>query len=481
MLRDLVVFLFVMAMLPTSFRRPYIGLLLFSWLAYMRPQDLCWGFARTMRLSFFASVAMLLGWWANEQGKRRFTLWEPRSVLMVMLTALTAISYAQAEIQDEYTNRYFFEYVKIVVIALFTIGQCDSKERLRGMFWVIALSLGFFGIKGGLWGVLTGGGKQILRGPGGMLEDNNDFALAMVMNVPLLWYLGLSEGKDWVVKATRACVLLSVITVLLTHSRGAFLALCCTSMWIAWRSGRLFRAVMVLAVIAALFPLLAPEHVLERLASIGEGGKEASANARLTAWATAFEMVKDNPIWGVGMRNFQPRYPEYSVVPLTPGDHTYVAHNSYFQIWAESGSLAFVVYLVLLASVFWTLSRVYRQTRMRPDLLWAANYARMMEATTVGFAVGAFFLNRGHFDLFYHWLALLAALNITVARELRSAPVAVPVEHAGKRRPASGRGKVAVRLPGLRAPGRSADGSPMAPAFASGDARVERRRRTGWR
>ena len=42
-MRDLVVFLFVMAMMPTAFRRPYIGMLLFSWLAYMRPQDLCWG------------------------------------------------------------------------------------------------------------------------------------------------------------------------------------------------------------------------------------------------------------------------------------------------------------------------------------------------------------------------------------------------------------------------------------------------------
>ena len=51
-MRDLIVFLFVMAMMPTAFRRPYLGMLLFSWLAYMRPQDLCWGFARTMRLSF---------------------------------------------------------------------------------------------------------------------------------------------------------------------------------------------------------------------------------------------------------------------------------------------------------------------------------------------------------------------------------------------------------------------------------------------
>lgn len=477
-MRDLVVFLFVMALMPTSFQRPYIGMLLFSWLAYMRPQDLCWGFARTMRLSFFVSIAMLAGWWANEQGKRRFTHWEPRTVLMCVLMAMIAVSYWQAQIQDEYTNRYFFEYIKIVIIALFTVGQCDSKDRLRGMFWVIALSLGFFGVKNGVVGILRGGG-QILRGPGGMLEDNNDFALALVMNVPLLWYLGLGEGKEWIKKASRIAVVLSIVTILLTHSRGAFLALSFTALWMAWRSGKLFRAGMFLLVLAALFPVLAPQEILDRLASIGDTG-ESSANARLTAWATAFEMVKDNPLWGVGMRNFQPRYPDYSVVPLTESSQTYVAHNSYFQIWAESGSLAFIVYLVLLASVFWSLGRLYRNCRGRPDLEWARNYARMMEATTVGFSVGAFFLNRGHFDLWYHWLALVAALNLCAAAALRRAP---QVEHLnGKKR--ERQGQVVVALPGLRSPVRAGAtlgaGSGAGSATGASEAIVWKNR-TGWR
>lgn len=468
-MRDLVVFLFVMAMMPTAFRRPYCGLLLFSWLAYMRPQDLCWGFARVMRLSFFVSIAMLAGWYANEQGRRRFTRWEPRTQLMVLLMVLIAISYTQAQVQNEYTNRYFFEYCKIVVIALFTVGQCDTRERLRGMFWVIAVSLGFYGVKNGLIGVLKGGGARIIRGPGGMLEDNNDFALALVMNVPLLWYLGIGEKKEWVRKATLAAVGLTVLTVLLTHSRGAFLALCFTAMWIAWRSGKLVRAMGLLVALAAMFPLVAPEHVLERLASIGDTG-ESSANARLTAWATAFEMVKDNPVWGVGMRNFQARYPQYSVVPLGEGSHTYVAHNSYFQIWAESGSLAFLVYLGVLASVFWSLGRIYKHCRFRPDLQWASNYARMMEATTVGFSVGAFFLNRGHFDLFYHWLALVASLNLCVRAGLRRAPEAAPQGEDQAR----GRGEVTVTLPGLRP-------AAVAGAAGAGQPAVGWRSRTGWR
>ena len=476
-MRDLIVFLFVMALMPSAFQRPYFGMLLFSWLAYMRPQDLCWGFARTMRLSFFVSTAMLAGWLANEQGRRRFTRWEPRTVLMVVLMVLIAISYSQAQVQDEYTNKYFFEYVKIIIIALFTVGQCDTKERLRGMFWVIAISLGFFGVKSGLWGVLTGGGRQILRGPGGMLEDNNDFALALVMNVPLLYYLGLNEGKQWVTRATHAAVVLTIFTVLLTHSRGAFLALSFTALWMSWRSGQLFRAMMFLLFLAAMFPFVAPQEILDRLASITYKG-DSSANARLTAWRTAFEMIKDNPLWGVGMRNFQPRYPEYSVVPLGPDATTYVAHNSYFQIWAESGTLAFLVYMGVLASVLISLGRTYRACRNRPDLQWAMNYARMMEATTVGFSVGAFFLNRGHFDLWYHWLALVAALNLCAASALRRAP---QLDYAGHHK--RGREKeVVVSLPGLRSTHRAgAVAAAAGSATAPGQTTIGWKSRTGWR
>jgi probable O-glycosylation ligase (exosortase A-associated) len=468
-MRDLVVFLLVLMMMPSSFRRPFVGLLVFSWLAYMRPQDLCWGFARTMRLSFFVGLAMVLGWWANELGRRRFTIWEPRTRLMGLLGLLVALSYLQARTQDAYTNAYFFEYLKILAVALFTVGQVDTRERMRAMLWVIAGSLGFFGVKNGLIGLARGGG-QILRGPGGMLEDNNDFALALVMNVPLLWYLGIDEAKrrPWVKRATQAAVALTVLTILLTHSRGAFLALCGTTMWIAWRSGHLMRALGGLFVLALLFPVLAPASVLERLSTIGDTG-ESSANARLTAWATAFRMIADHPWFGVGMRNFQSHFREYSVVPLGETGTTYVAHNSYLQIWAESGSLAFVVYLLLLASVFVTLRRIYRVGRLRPDLAWAGNYARMMEATTIGFVMGAFFLNRGHFDLFYHWLALVSSLALITYAQLRRAPEVV---NEGVR---TGERRMHLRLPGA--------GDPEAGIVGGGDAggALAWRRTRGWR
>jgi O-antigen ligase len=189
------------------------------------------------------------------------------------------------------------------------------------------------------------------------------------------------------------------------------------------------------------FVSVAPANILERLGTIGDT-QESSASARLTAWGTALRMIEDNPMLGVGLRNFQSRYVDYSLLPPDQEQATYVAHNSYLQVWAESGTPAFVVYLALLASVFLVCRKVHALGRSRPDLAWAANYARMMEATMIGFMVGAFFLNRGHFDLTYHWLALASCLGGVAFAAARSGPAV--------QRASAARGRVEVRSRGAR-------------------------------
>ena len=50
-MRDIIVSLLLVSLLPACYRRPFVGLCVFSWLAYMRVQDLTWGFARGIRWS----------------------------------------------------------------------------------------------------------------------------------------------------------------------------------------------------------------------------------------------------------------------------------------------------------------------------------------------------------------------------------------------------------------------------------------------
>jgi probable O-glycosylation ligase (exosortase A-associated) len=443
-LRDLLVFAAVVLCLPTAFRRPYFGLLLFSWLAYMRPQDLCWGFARDIRFSFYVGVAMILGWYVNESSRRRFWVPEIRTKLMLLLAVFITLSLAFAHRYSVFTFPYYTELLKILAIAIFTISQVDTRNRLRGILWVICASLAFYSVKNGLIGLL-GGGTEILRGPGGLLLDNNDFALAMVMNIPLLFYLGRTENSPLVRKACKAAVFLTMVTVLLTHSRGGFLAMVATLLMLAWRSGKLFQAGLALAAMTMAFFLFAPQHVLDRIASIfTQGTEDPSAYSRIITWQLALHMIQDNPIWGVGLRNFQAYYFTYGVPAglVEPGTQTHVAHNSYLQIWAEGGSLAFFTYMALLGSVFWSCLRLRRIGRLVPRLAWAGEYARMMEAAIVGFMVGGMFLNRGHFDLLYHFIAIVSCCALVAEAELRRGP-------QGAHRPARGQVSVRFRSPTL--------------------------------
>lgn len=423
-MRDLIVFGVVMVTLPMAFRRPYIGLLLFSWLAYMRPQDLCWGFARDMRFSFYVGATMLVGWWVNEAEARPFWRRDVRTVCMLLLavTITISLSMAQKWLNDKYVTTYYIEFLKIIVVALFTTGQVDSKQRLRILLWTIALCLAFYGVKNGVIGVLRGGG-HIIRGPGGMLEDNNDFALALVMNLPLLFYLGRTE-RPLIRVGTKIAIVLTLITIILTESRGAFLATTVTLLVLAWQSRKLVQAGATLAMMVVLFFAFAPQAVFDRLATLKEGTQEASAHARWHSWHVALNMIKGNPFFGVGLRNYRDNWATYAENYVPGKTFAYVAHNSYLQIWAEGGSISFLIYLILLASVYVSAFWLQRLARGRPDLTWVGDYARMMVATTIGFMVGATFLNRGHFDLVYHWFALMSALVFVARLEYRRSPAA---------------------------------------------------------
>ena len=417
-MRDLILVLMVLGLVPTMYMRPFVGLLVFSWLAYMRPQDLCWGFARTLRLSFLVALVMFVGFFTRET--KKFYVRDPRCTMMIWLAILALISIPFGKLG--FTARittYYVEFVKIIMVAMFTTTMLDTKQNLRIFSLVVACSLGFYGFKTGVFGILTGGGTKVLRGPGGMLKDNNDFALAMVMNIPFVFYLGLSEKDARVRKLFMALVPLTMITVVLTHSRGGFLAMVATVSLIVWRTKRRWLGFGMGAVVAVLFVFLMPESYKERLSTIGEYKTESSAQSRIESWGVALRMISDSPVIGVGFRQFQSAYFDYLPEELRQSDTSYVAHNSYLQIWAETGSISFFIYMLMLASVFWTLGRLRRRATRMYGTSWVIDYARMYEASLLGFMVGSTFLNRGHFDLVYHIVAAVIAFKVLAERQMR--------------------------------------------------------------
>lgn len=414
-MRDLIIFAIVFGVLPFAFVRPYYGLLLFSWLAYMRAPDLAWGPARSFRFSMIVAAVMYAGWLLFD--RRPFMRANRRNLFMILLALCVTISWIKAPVKDDSVNGKFSEFLKVILVAVFTTGQIDTKDRLRTLIWVIALSFGFYGIKGGIWGIILRDAR-IIRGPGGLLLDNNDFSLAMVMNIPFLYFLAATEDRPRVRLFLRGAVFLTVITVVLTGSRGGFLAMATVFLALVLKSK--YKSIGIAAGIAGslLFIVLIPKNYKERLLTLKSAAKDdASARGRLEAWSVARRMIMARPFFGVGFQNFVTSYGKYEPYVGAHARHR-VTHNSYLQIWAESGTIAFLFFISTLFSTIFLMRRLQRFNRVRDGPAWIGHFASIVEVSLYGFLVGATFLNRAHFDFVYQLCSIGSALHWIAIREL---------------------------------------------------------------
>lgn len=455
-MRDIIVSLIILGLLPSCFKRPYIGLLVFSWLAYMRVQDLTWGFAKHMRWSFYVMVLTFVGF--IRQAKGNYFIGNYRTYVMVALLIIGFVGLCLArDPTDKHFSR-FVEYIKIICIALFTTTLVADKERLRIMLWVIALSFGFYGLKSGIGGVLSGGQMVIKTGPGGMLKDNNDFALALAMAVPMLFHLGWTERRPIIKKTFFFLLPLTVISVGLTHSRGGFLSCAMAIGVLVWRSRNRLNGIAVGIIVGILAFAFAPESYKERLSTIKDYQSEGSASSRIRAWKIASRMAMANPFFGVGFGMFPRHFVEFCEDP-TPleleGKGVIVAHSSYLQIWAEFGTPALFLYLTLIVVTFFQIWKIRKMAARRYYSSWILNYCTLFEASLVAFAVGSTFLNRAHFDLFYQWVALVICFGEIARREMAQDAQVVRAEPSSRKE----RGRVTVMG------GRGFDRRPQLPGF----------------
>jgi probable O-glycosylation ligase (exosortase A-associated) len=417
-MRDIVFCVVILALLPVCFRRPLIGLLAFSWLAYMRTQDLCWYWAQNQRWSFLIAVVTAAGYLSR--GHTRWFVADMRNYVMIALGAWVGLSMLFSDMFDPSLLDDYIEFCKVLGVALFTTAVVNKREHLRVLMWVIALSFGFYGIKVGLSGVLTFGRLRVLQGPGGMLEDNNNFGLALTMALPLLIQIGFAEKNRILRRGVFVIIPLTVITILLTHSRGAFLSLAAMTLVMVWRSRNRFAGFAVVAIAALVGVWFVPAEYIDRIRSIAEYQQDGSAMGRLAAWQTAINMAKANPIFGVGFQTFQWHYSRYASGAEHEGRR--VAHNAYLQVLSECGAPALGLYLFLIGASMWSLWRVRKQAELLYYSSWIINYAKMLEASMVAFIVGSTFLNRAQFDLYYHFVAIIVAFEVIALREMAGLP-----------------------------------------------------------
>jgi putative inorganic carbon (hco3(-)) transporter len=391
----------VAALAFTALVKPRIGLFGYIWFAIMRPDVLAWA-EDQYPFSTVLAIATVIG---SLLKSPRFAalLASPISRWLLALQVPLFLSYVSAS-YPSLAQEPYFAFAKMMAVLFLIPILIRTENDLKRLILVIALSLGVLGARAGLWGLIHGG-VVLVDGYGGMLSDNNLFALGIAMGVPLCWYGRQLTGSVAVRFLLTIMCCFSAAAVIMTNSRGGSLALGAVLLLVVKRTQRrLASLALVLLTVVGTAYLIRDEY-LPRMLTMQRPTEEGSAASRLIHARVAFELWKDHPVLGVGFGGLN-----YSVLAEqhSKGEvQGHVAHNSYLQMLADSGIFAFIIYVgLVVGAVIWL---GVSAKNSKTVIVRAIRYG--LQTALVGFMIGGAFYSSQRYDLTYVLLLCSAALQ----------------------------------------------------------------------
>lgn len=415
-IRDIIVMVVILGSLPFCLMRPYIGVLVWSWISFMNPHRLTWGFAYNMPFAQIVAIPTLLGLLITKD--RRKIPFMPETVLLAIFWGMTVISTLFAlDPLEAWSDLDRFS--KILLMTFVTIMLAQDRGKLHLLLLIVAMSIGFYGLKGGLWVLSTGGKSGWVVGPEySFIGDNNGLALGLNMTLPILSYLAREEKNLWLRRMLYAVLCFSIVGVLLTYSRGGFLGLLVVAAALTARSKFKLYAITVALVGTLLGGVFLSQRWFDRMHSISEYEKDNSAMGRIDAWTVAWNIALERPLIGGGHRVVEREdvWKKYS--PKHYQGTSRNVHSIYFQVLAEHGFLGFFIFLSLLGATLFSLHKIRRTAKFLKDGEWLINYSYMVETGLAAFLVTGAFQNLVYFDLFYFLIAVTVILKQLVKEAL---------------------------------------------------------------
>jgi len=416
--RDLIVTLVVFSSLPFCFFRPWIGVLVYSCIGYLNPHRLTW-VVSNYPFAFWSSLLTFVGLLFTRDRQpmpRTREVW-----LLGLFWFITLLSTAFAAFYPEEAWSQFGKVSKILLGTGLTLVLFQDVRKLRWLLWVIAGSIGFYGLKGGIWALATGGGDQVLGPAGSFIAGNTEIGLALNMVLPMLLILRRGEKRIWLKNLLLAAFIFTIPAILITYSRGAFLGLGAILLVLAARSRAKVVAVLLLLISVPIAIHFLPAKWFDKMNTIQSYEEDGSAMGRIWAWRLSMRIAADRPILGAGFQCFtHDSYARY--MPEAPYAGT-DAHNIFYQVLAEHGVTGLLAYVALITSTFLTLWKIKRQMKRLPHARLLYDWAEMIEVSLMAFVVSGYFLSRSYFDLFYHLVTITVVLSVLARRVARGESV----------------------------------------------------------
>lgn len=414
-MRDIALTIIIFGALPFVLRYPWVGILLWNWISLMSPHRLTYGFAHDWPWAQIVGLATLVGFLLS--GEQRKIPWMSVTVVLAMFAAWCSITTPFALNPDQEVMEAAKKFWKIVLMIFVGLVVMQQRKRLHYLVLVMAFSIGFYGIKGGLFTFAGGGSQQVLGPSGSFLEGNNEIGLALVMVLPLFRYLQLQQKRELFKWGYGVAMALIGLAALGTQSRGALVGAAAMLLFLWFKSPKKLMLGMGMIIAVAGTLTFMPDSWWNKMETITEYKEDGSAQGRINAWGFAINLAAKRPLVGGGFETFTPElFQEYAPNPKDFHD----AHSIYFEVLAEHGFIGLAIFLVLAVATWRSAAITMRLAKLSPDLEWARHLAAMAQVSLIGFWTSGAFLGLAYFDGYYCVISIVVLARLIVERELKA-------------------------------------------------------------
>jgi putative inorganic carbon (HCO3(-)) transporter len=403
-MRDLVMFAVIFGTMPFIFVRPALGVLIFTWLSLMNPHRLSYGAAFDFPFAALVAMVTLVAVLLSKQPKKF-----PRTPVTILLLAfcawMTLTSFFALE--PDLVWREWSRVIKTLFMVFVSFMVLNTERDIKQYAWVVALSLGFYGLKGGLFVLMSGGSYRVYGPSGSYIEENNGMALALIATLPLIWYLRNQAKNKWLSLVMLAMTICTSIAAVGSYSRGALLGGAAMLSFLWLKSKNKLGTGVAVVVMVAVIALVMPPQWFDRMNTIDDYKQDDSAMGRINAWQFAINVATHNVLGG-GFNVFSPRqFMIYAPDPLA----YHVAHSIFFQVLGDHGFVGLTMFVLLIVCVWRTGTRIVKFCGNVPEMKWASDLAKMIQVCVIGFVVSGAFLSLAYFDLFYDFIVILVIVE----------------------------------------------------------------------
>jgi probable O-glycosylation ligase (exosortase A-associated) len=391
--------------LGLTMTQPYAGVLLWAWFTLQSPHQDAYGFVQSLPLNFIIAITTVGVILLSRE--RKLPPVTAISVLMVAFLAWMTFNSFFA-FDPDWSWQFWDRTWKTFVFGLVVAATATSRERLYALCWVAVISLFYYGVKGGMFTVATGGNYHVFGPPGTIIADNNQLAVALLMVLPLAEFLRGEVKNKWLARGLVAGMALTIVAVVGTYSRGAIVGLGALTFLMLLRTRRKVLYITLGSILFIFVLMFMPNGFFNRMDTISTASQDASFAGRLTAWRVAALYATDHFPFGAGF--YAPQlgaiYHHYF-----PHEYPHAAHSIYFQVLGEHGWIGMALYVLLIVSTFLLNLQITRSARKVPELYWAKDLGVALQASLLVFCVSGALLSMAYYDLFIVEAGMLIPLS----------------------------------------------------------------------